>query len=175
MLNRNKAEQALYFRIHHQLARKTAKGEKRRKGGGGLRHCIIRLFVDLLRPLVSGRRYGTANLLLPHCPGVFSSGIRSERSSGDGPLSGVQFVEFSRVSRRSKGGVSGFDVIFLDRHGRLWECMMKWWVAAPSGPEKLDDGEPRRYGKTTTITHLLHHSQAVQRGKVSSCTVKVAV
>ncbi|GBP98155.1 hypothetical protein EVAR_101304_1 [Eumeta japonica] len=32
--------------------------------------------------------------------------------------------------------------------------MVKWWVAAPSGPEKLDDGELRRYGKTTTITHF---------------------
>ncbi|GBP66569.1 hypothetical protein EVAR_44430_1 [Eumeta japonica] len=31
--------------------------------------------------------------------------------------------------------------------------MVKWWVASPSGPEKLDDGEPRRYGKTTMITH----------------------
>ncbi|GBP47830.1 RNA-directed DNA polymerase from mobile element jockey [Eumeta japonica] len=31
--------------------------------------------------------------------------------------------------------------------------MVKWWVA-PSGPEKLDDGEPRWYGRTTTITHL---------------------
>ncbi|GBP27647.1 hypothetical protein EVAR_12691_1 [Eumeta japonica] len=33
--------------------------------------------------------------------------------------------------------------------------MMKWWVIAPSGPEKLDDGEPQRYGKTTTITHFI--------------------
>ncbi|GBP76034.1 hypothetical protein EVAR_33342_1 [Eumeta japonica] len=32
--------------------------------------------------------------------------------------------------------------------------MVKWWVAAPSGPEKLDDGEPRRSEKTTTIVHL---------------------
>ncbi|GBP19610.1 hypothetical protein EVAR_102159_1 [Eumeta japonica] len=34
--------------------------------------------------------------------------------------------------------------------------VVKWWVAAPSGPEKLDDEEPRRSGKTTTITHLMH-------------------
>ncbi|GBP40366.1 hypothetical protein EVAR_86512_1 [Eumeta japonica] len=34
--------------------------------------------------------------------------------------------------------------------------MVKWWVAAPSGPEKLNDGEPRRSGKTTAITHLTH-------------------
>ncbi|GBP79332.1 hypothetical protein EVAR_99555_1 [Eumeta japonica] len=33
--------------------------------------------------------------------------------------------------------------------------VMVKWVAAPSGPEKLDDGEPRRSGETTTITHLL--------------------
>ncbi|GBP87006.1 hypothetical protein EVAR_55290_1 [Eumeta japonica] len=32
--------------------------------------------------------------------------------------------------------------------------MVEWWVAAPSGPEKPDDGEPQRYGKTTTITHF---------------------
>ncbi|GBP62180.1 hypothetical protein EVAR_42497_1 [Eumeta japonica] len=35
--------------------------------------------------------------------------------------------------------------------------MVKWWVDAPSGPEKLDDGEPRRSGKTTTITNFKHH------------------
>ncbi|GBP88026.1 hypothetical protein EVAR_60031_1 [Eumeta japonica] len=33
--------------------------------------------------------------------------------------------EVSRVSRRSREGVSGFLVIFLDRYGRLWECMIK--------------------------------------------------
>ncbi|GBP75521.1 hypothetical protein EVAR_58802_1 [Eumeta japonica] len=36
--------------------------------------------------------------------------------------------------------------------------VVKWWVAAPSGPEKLNDGEPRRSGKTTTITDLIHMS-----------------
>ncbi|GBP46060.1 hypothetical protein EVAR_41413_1 [Eumeta japonica] len=63
--------------------------------------------------------------------------------------------EVSRVSRRSRGGFSEFTIIFLDRHGRLWECMMKWWVAALSGPEKLDDGDLRRSRKTTTITYLM--------------------
>ncbi|GBP70449.1 hypothetical protein EVAR_41595_1 [Eumeta japonica] len=33
--------------------------------------------------------------------------------------------------------------------------MVKWWVAAPSGLEKLDHGEPRRSGKTTTIPRLV--------------------
>ncbi|GBP72178.1 hypothetical protein EVAR_90361_1 [Eumeta japonica] len=35
--------------------------------------------------------------------------------------------------------------------------MVKRWVAALSGPEILDDGEPRRSGKTTTITHFNNH------------------
>ncbi|GBP22494.1 hypothetical protein EVAR_78672_1 [Eumeta japonica] len=45
--------------------------------------------------------------------------------------------------------------------------MMKWWVAAPSGPEKLDDGEPRRSGKTTTITHLTHTASRWSRARPS--------
>ncbi|GBP83353.1 hypothetical protein EVAR_35446_1 [Eumeta japonica] len=33
--------------------------------------------------------------------------------------------------------------------------MVKWWVAAPSGLVKLDDGEPRRSRKTTMNNHLI--------------------
>ncbi|GBP15336.1 hypothetical protein EVAR_80516_1 [Eumeta japonica] len=44
--------------------------------------------------------------------------------------------------------------------------MVKWWVAAPSGPKKLGDGEPRRSGKSTTITQLPYerhmHSLGIQ-------------
>ncbi|GBO98975.1 hypothetical protein EVAR_70223_1 [Eumeta japonica] len=43
--------------------------------------------------------------------------------------------------------------------------MVKWWVAVPSGREKLNGGEPRRSGKTMTITHLTHkrHMRSVHR------------
>ncbi|GBP61607.1 hypothetical protein EVAR_27494_1 [Eumeta japonica] len=48
---------------------------------------------------------------------------------------------------------------------------MKWWVAAPSGPEKLDDGEPRRSGKTTTITqHVLGEPSQSKRSPTSMNT-----
>ncbi|GBP31306.1 hypothetical protein EVAR_31431_1 [Eumeta japonica] len=40
---------------------------------------------------------------------------------GNSPLSGVQLAVFSQFSRRSRGGVSEFTVIFLDRHGQFWE------------------------------------------------------
>ncbi|GBP51560.1 hypothetical protein EVAR_34446_1 [Eumeta japonica] len=41
------------------------------------------------------------------------------------------------------------------------ESMMKWWATAPSGPEKLDDGEPRRSGKITTITLFSSHFRSL--------------
>ncbi|GBP42912.1 hypothetical protein EVAR_87291_1 [Eumeta japonica] len=47
--------------------------------------------------------------------------------------------------------------------------MMKWWVAAPSEPEKLDDGEPRRSEKTTTITHLRISVRSFVRGSSTPC------
>ncbi|GBP23214.1 hypothetical protein EVAR_82379_1 [Eumeta japonica] len=40
------------------------------------------------------------------------------------------------------------------RHHPSLGVVVKWWVASPSGPEKLDDREPRRSGKTKTITYL---------------------
>ncbi|GBP00684.1 hypothetical protein EVAR_101023_1 [Eumeta japonica] len=65
-----------------------------------------------------GRRCGTEDLFAA-CPDVFRRGYDPDGSVVMAPL-GVQFMEFSRFSQRSRGGVSGFTVIFQDRHGRLW-------------------------------------------------------
>ncbi|GBP51943.1 hypothetical protein EVAR_80038_1 [Eumeta japonica] len=85
-------------------------------------------------------------------PGVFSSGIQSRRSSGDDPISEVQIEEFPSESEIKRS------CQWVHRHHPppsrpSLGVMMKWCVAAPSGSEKLDDGEPRRSKKTTTITH----------------------
>ncbi|GBP14913.1 hypothetical protein EVAR_75488_1 [Eumeta japonica] len=77
---------------------------------------------------------GTGDLLLPHARASSRWGYDPDGSSGDGSISGVQIVKFLESAGDPEGGVSGFTVIFLDRHGRLWECLMKLWVAAPSGP-----------------------------------------
>ncbi|GBP48570.1 hypothetical protein EVAR_38545_1 [Eumeta japonica] len=81
----------------------------------------MRSFVRGSSTTFLGRRYGTEDLMLPHVRVSSRREYDSDGSSDDGPLSGVQFMEFSRFSRRSRGGVSGFTVIFLDRHGRFWE------------------------------------------------------
>ncbi|GBP71983.1 hypothetical protein EVAR_45298_1 [Eumeta japonica] len=99
------------------------------------------------------RRCWTDDLFVAYARASSRRGYDPDESSGYVPISGVQTVKFPK-SRRCRGGVSGFTVIFFDRHVWLWECTMKWWVAAPFGLEKLDDGEPQRSGKTTTITHL---------------------
>ncbi|GBP84450.1 hypothetical protein EVAR_62748_1 [Eumeta japonica] len=93
----------------------------------------------------AGRRTYVAS-----CPDVFSSGIRPRRSSGDGPISGVELEEFPsqpeikscqwvhrhhpRPSRPSLG------------------VMVKWRVAASSGLEKLDGPEKRRRSLTLRIS-----------------------
>ncbi|GBP78741.1 hypothetical protein EVAR_54553_1 [Eumeta japonica] len=88
----------------------------------------------------SGRRCGTEELLLPHARASPRRGYDPDGFSGDGPLTGVQFLEFSRFSRRSRGGVSGFTVIFLDRHGRLREYDEVMGCRS-AGPENLDGPE----------------------------------
>ncbi|GBP27875.1 hypothetical protein EVAR_14064_1 [Eumeta japonica] len=77
------------------------------------------------------------------CPGVFSLGKRSRRSSGDGPISGSKLEKIPSQPEIKRS------CQWVHRHhprpSRLsLGVMVKWWVAAPSGPEKLDDGEPRR-------------------------------
>ncbi|GBP53953.1 hypothetical protein EVAR_96631_1 [Eumeta japonica] len=80
------------------------------------------------------RGAGRRIYLLLHARACSHRGYDPDGSSGDGPLSGVHFMEFSRFSRRSRVGVSGFTDIFLDRHTGSGS-MMKWWVGAPFGPE----------------------------------------
>ncbi|GBP30055.1 hypothetical protein EVAR_14572_1 [Eumeta japonica] len=53
----------------------------------------VRSFADFPHPFC-GCRCGTEDLLVASCPGVFSSGMRPRRSSGDGPITGVQILKF---------------------------------------------------------------------------------
>ncbi|GBP26044.1 hypothetical protein EVAR_20058_1 [Eumeta japonica] len=73
---------------------------------------------------------------------------------GNGPLSRVQFVEFSRLSRRSRGDVSGFSVIFLDCHGRLWD------YDEVVGRRSVRTGETRRWRTSTIRKNYDDHSLA---------------
>ncbi|GBP81956.1 hypothetical protein EVAR_62775_1 [Eumeta japonica] len=52
--------------------------------------------------------------------------------------------------------------------------MLKWWVAAPSGPEKLADGEPRWSRKPTMITHLKRPGPQ-NLTSIGSRTIKTAI
>ncbi|GBP10192.1 hypothetical protein EVAR_77595_1 [Eumeta japonica] len=51
-------------------------------------------FVGHPRPLVSGHRYGTDHLLLPHARSSSRRRYDPDGPSDDSPLSGVQFVEY---------------------------------------------------------------------------------
>ncbi|GBP52813.1 hypothetical protein EVAR_39351_1 [Eumeta japonica] len=97
---------------------------------------------------VIGALRGTDDLLLPHARASSHRGYDPDGSSGDGPLSGIQFMEFSRFNRRSRGGVSGFTVIFLDRQGQLWE------YDEVVGRRSVRTGEIRQW-RTSTIRKKL--------------------
>ncbi|GBP94616.1 hypothetical protein EVAR_91140_1 [Eumeta japonica] len=76
---------------------------------------IWRSFADFPHPLC-GCRCGTEDLLVASCPGVFSSGIRPRRSSGNGSILGIQILKVPE-SAKDPEELS----IILDRYKRLWE------------------------------------------------------
>ncbi|GBP89297.1 hypothetical protein EVAR_65280_1 [Eumeta japonica] len=92
-------------------------------------------------------------LMLPHARASFRWGYDPDGPVVMAPFQGSKFEEFlSQLEIK-------ISCQWVHRHHLRPSrpslgVMVKWWVAAPSRPEKLDDGEPRRYGKTTTITHL---------------------
>ncbi|GBP42877.1 hypothetical protein EVAR_27230_1 [Eumeta japonica] len=95
---------------------------------------------------------GRRTYLLPHARTSSRREYDPDGSSGDGPLSGVQFMEFSQFSRRYRGGVSGFTVIFLDRNGRVWE------YNKVVGRRSVWTGETRRLRTSTIRKNYNDHS-----------------
>ncbi|GBP38972.1 hypothetical protein EVAR_95591_1 [Eumeta japonica] len=72
---------------------------------------------------------------LPHARESYRRGYDPDGFNDDGPLSGV---------------MNGFTVIFLDSHGRLWECMMKSTIR-----KNYDDHSQRRFVRGSTASFYL--------------------
>ncbi|GBP56367.1 hypothetical protein EVAR_43306_1 [Eumeta japonica] len=74
----------------------------------------------IFHTLFAGADVGRKIYWLPHTRASSRRGY-----DPDGPMVMAHFggtnLEISQVSRRSKGVVSKYNIIFLDRHGRLWE------------------------------------------------------
>ncbi|GBP06236.1 hypothetical protein EVAR_3584_1 [Eumeta japonica] len=109
-------------------------------------------FVGHPRPFL-GRRCGTEDLLLPH-----ARASSRRLYDPDGPMVMAPFRGSKSWNFPSPPEIQR-SCQWIHRHlprpsRPALGMMVKWWVAASSGPEKVDDGEPRRTGKTTTITHL---------------------